>query len=105
MPKYKTWLNDSFIDYTLKKKLNESTVRPGALVEASSLEEVFRVTNNIDHSWTENPEVKKVLTSSPRSLSVGDLVHDQDANKLYVVESLGFREVTDEEHANLNFEV
>lgn len=105
MPTYKTWLNDNFTDYTFNKKLGNDTVRPGAIVAVDSLAEVYRVTNNIDCPWTENPEVLKVLTSSPRSLSVGDLVAEDATGKLYVVEDFGFREVTAEEHATLNFDV
>lgn len=44
-----------------------------AEVEAKDLEEVFRITNHIDHAWWENPEVKWHKPNS-RSTSVGDIV-------------------------------
>jgi hypothetical protein len=44
-----------------------------AEVEASNLEEVFELTNHIDHDWTTNRSVK-VIGDKHRSTSVGDIV-------------------------------
>jgi hypothetical protein len=51
-----------------------------AVVETNHLEEVFRITNHIDHDWTDNPEVVGLIvtTRTPRSTSVGDVVVDED---------------------------
>jgi len=105
MKLYKTWLNDQFTDYMFTKSLSGNTVRPGAIVKAENLEKVYEVTNNIEDLWTKNPEIQQVLTDSRRSLSVGDLVHDLDENKFYVVLSFGFDEISDEEYEAINFEV
>src|SRR5260370_25672921 len=41
----------------------------------SPLEQVFALTNSIDHSWTSNPEVVWHATAAPlRSTSVGDVI-------------------------------
>jgi len=47
-----------------------------AVVEAQSVDDVFRITNHIDDSWTKNPEVIRYV-GQPRSTSVGDVVVDQ----------------------------
>ena len=60
----------------------------------SALERTFHLTNSIDHGWWENEDVE--LTNGEqgaRSTSVGDVVHYMD--KLYVVQSAGFKEITD----------
>lgn len=103
--KYKIFHNDQFIDYFFKKSVKGNTVRQAAMVECESLNDVFEKTNSIDHAWTLNPEVLSVQTEKPRSLSVGDLIHDIANNKLYVVEDGGFREVSDEEHQTLDFQL
>ena len=102
---YETFHNDQFLDYMFKKTLAGNTVRPAAVVDCKSLDDVFEKTNNIDHAWTENPEVVRVLTPRPRSLSVGDLILDGAANKMYVVATTGFQEVTEEEHASITFDL
>jgi len=47
-----------------------------ARVEALNLEEVFRLTNHIDGSWTSNKGVEAV-GGMVRSTSVGDIVQDE----------------------------
>lgn len=103
--RYKIFHNDQFMDYFFKRSLQGHTVRQAAVIECNDLEDVYRATNSIDRPWTENPEVISVQTSKPRSLSVGDLVHDVEHNRLYVVESGGYREVTKEEHSSLDFQL
>jgi hypothetical protein len=75
-----------------------------AEVSASCLDEVFQLTNNIDSSWVENEGVTPFgltplgvagsLARGHRSTSVGDIIETQDG-RLFVVESLGFRELPD----------
>lgn len=100
---YLAYHNEDFTDYSFTKSLKGSHIKQAAVIEANDLEDVFRVTNNIDHPWTENQEVKKVLTAFPRSLSVGDLVLDRSTDKLYVVEDCGYREITKDEYNELVF--
>ena len=44
-----------------------------ALVEGEDIEMAFRLTNHIDHSWTENEGVAAKV-ARPRSTSVGDVI-------------------------------
>lgn len=55
------------------------------------LEKAYHLTQNIEHSWTENVEVD-VRTKRPRSSSVGD-VFVIGVNQ-YVVASFGFEQLT-----------
>jgi len=50
-----------------------------ALVECSQLEDVFYLTNHVDHSWWENEGVTAVKKG--RSTSVGDVVVTEDDTK------------------------
>lgn len=49
-----------------------------AEVEADTLDQVFPLTNHIDHDWRDNPGVIRVHTPRVRSTSVGDLVFAPD---------------------------
>ena len=63
-----------------------------AIVECYNMEDVFRVTNHIDESWTKNPEVLEVIGVGNRSTSVGDIVIDSDNRKFYC-EITGWQEI------------
>lgn len=54
------------------------------------LEDVFRVTNHIDHAWWENPEVKMFKKDS-RSTSVGDVIEDENG-KRFLCDMAGWTE-------------
>jgi len=55
-----------------------------ALVEADSIDDVFRITNHIDSDWRDNPEVKEHnLFEKDRSTSVGDVVVDENGVRFY----------------------
>lgn len=45
-----------------------------AHVETEELGDVFRLTNHIDHDWTENPEVNLMTDEPVRSTSCGDII-------------------------------
>jgi hypothetical protein len=49
-------------------------------VEAQ-LEQVFALTNHIDHSWTENLEVVWHTAAPVRSTSVGDVIISQQSGR------------------------
>jgi hypothetical protein len=68
-----------------------------AWVEARNIDDVFRITNHIDSNWTENPEVKRLLTpvDRTRSTSVGDVVLDFATGKLYAVAGVGWKQIGD----------
>ena len=64
-----------------------------AIVECEDIEDVFRATNHIDHDWRMNPEVIESFKDKVRSTSVGDVVEDEDGNKLYC-DRIGWAEVS-----------
>lgn len=65
-----------------------------AVVECKNVDDVFRVTNHIDESWTKNPEVVTLIEKSVRSTSVGDVVEEfrPDGDK-YLCASVGWEKL------------
>ena len=63
-----------------------------ALVEAPVIDEVFPLTNHIDHDWTENEGVR-VLTDRPRSTSVGDIAVDLSTGQAYSCAQIGWKPI------------
>jgi hypothetical protein len=63
-----------------------------AEVDSESLEEIFELTNHINHSWTQNKKVTVVTRNSVRSTSVGDLVLIN--GKYFVCEATGWSVTT-----------
>ena len=63
-----------------------------AEVDSDNLEEIFQLTNHIDHSWTQNKKVTVITKNKVRSTSVGDLVFVNGKN--FVCESVGWSETT-----------
>jgi len=61
-----------------------------AIVKCGDLNDVFQLTNHIDHDWTKNPEVTKVITGGVRSTSVGDVI--EAPTGLFSIEGVGFKE-------------
>jgi len=63
-----------------------------AHVLAENLDEVFELTNHIDHDWTKNENVfvNPHLINQPRSTSVGDLIFDTENGVFYQVDPVGF---------------
>ncbi len=58
------------------------------------LEQVFALTNSIDHSWTSNPEVVWHATDAPlRSTSVGDLFMSCESGQAWLVLPIGLQEL------------
>ncbi len=57
------------------------------------LEQVFVLTNSIDHSWTSNPEVVWHATDAPlRSTLVGDLIMSCESGQAWLVMPIGLQE-------------
>ncbi len=64
-----------------------------ANVEAP-LEQVFALTNHIDHSWTSNPQVVWHVTTAPlRSTSVGDVIVSCENGQAWLVMPIGLQEL------------
>jgi len=60
-----------------------------AMIESTSLEEIFRLTNHINHPWWENDEVE--VRKKGRSTSVGDVVVMPDNKTLYLCLPMGWK--------------
>jgi hypothetical protein len=82
--------------------LKEGVFEYVATVETEYLEEAYRETNNIDKAWSLNTNVKAVRREN-RSTSAGDLL--KKGRIFYVVESVGFRELTRSEECELLFHI
>jgi len=64
-----------------------------AVVEADDVEEVFAMTNHIDHPWTDNDGVVELPAGRQvRSTSVGDVVVTPDGKKMYC-NPMGWEEI------------
>ncbi len=57
------------------------------------LEQVFALTNHIDHSWTSNPEVAWHTTDRVRSTSVGDIIVSSESGRAWLVMPVGLQEL------------
>ena len=57
------------------------------------LGQVFALTNHIDHSWTDNPEVVWHIASPVRSTSVGDVIVSQESGRAWLVLPFGLQEL------------
>jgi hypothetical protein len=82
--------------------LKEGVFEYVATVDTEYLEEAYRETNNIDQAWSLNTNVKAVKREN-RSTSAGDLL--KKGRIFYVVELVGFRELTRSEECELLFHI
>src|SRR5260370_27401820 len=58
------------------------------------LEQVFALTNHIDHLWTSNPQVVWHATAAPlRSTSVGDVIVSYESGQAWLVMPIGLQEL------------
>src|SRR6266567_1713525 len=57
------------------------------------LEQVFALTNHIDHPWTDNPEVVWHTTAQVRSTSVGDIIVSRESGRVWLVMPVGLQEL------------
>lgn len=98
--------NKKFLEFHFTDKLGETTMTHVANVDTSDPETAFRLTNHIDNDWELNPGVV-AKKGRHRSTSVGDLIVDGTpaslTSKHYLVDSLGFRELTAEEITDITF--
>lgn len=95
--------NTEFLLYMVSETME--TLKQGhfecvATVETDNLDIAYKDTNNIDQPWHTNTNVKAVRRTN-RSTSVGDLLKKD--NVFYVVESVGFRKLTQEESCQITF--
>ena len=57
------------------------------------LEQVFALTNHIDHSWTDNPEVVWHTAAPVRSTSVGDVIVSRQSGRAWLVMPFGLQDL------------
>src|SRR6266487_342192 len=57
------------------------------------LEQIFTLTNHIDHPWTDNPEVVWLASSRIRSTSVGDIIVSSESGQAWLVMPIGLQEL------------
>jgi hypothetical protein len=57
------------------------------------LGQVFALTNHIDHSWTDNPEVVWHTAAPVRSTSVGDVIVSLQNGQAWLVMPFGLQEL------------
>ncbi len=65
-----------------------------AVVECDTPEQAFELTNHIDSPWPHNKEIRWIKDPVVRSTSVGDVLVDTRTDKVYLVASIGFEEIT-----------
>lgn len=59
---------------------------------AAPFDQIFRLTNHIDHPWTDNAEVIWHATGTPlRSTSVGDIIVACETGEAWLVLPFGFQ--------------
>ena len=64
---------------------------------AAPLEQVFALTNHIDHPWTNNPAVVCSTSAPPvRSTSVGDVIVSLESGQAWLVLPIGLQELAPE---------
>lgn len=97
----KVYHNDNFLNRGLDTtNMSGDRCLFAAEVAAKDLQEGFLLTNSIMRSWLLNDRVKPTYLSR-RSTSVGDII--AQGSKKYVVESEGFRKLSPEETASIEF--
>jgi hypothetical protein len=57
------------------------------------LEQIFTLTNHIDHPWTDNPEVVWLATSRIRSTSIGDIIVSSESGQAWLIMPVGLQEL------------
>lgn len=64
-----------------------------AIVQATDLDDAFRLTNHIDQDWSENEGVTVVGAEGRRSTSVGDEIEDVSTGERFAVLAIGWKKV------------
>ena len=97
MAKFKVWhkRNTMFnLEENVADTFNRGDYQAVAEVETENIDDVFQLTNTIEHSWWLNPGVLHLFDGlGCRSTSVGDLIEDA-SGKFHRVDTAGFTEVT-----------
>jgi hypothetical protein len=81
LPPAMRWYADKYLYYTHVADV------------VAPLEQIFALTNHIDHPWTDNPEVVWLTTSRIRSTSVGDVIVSAESGQAWLVMPVGLQEL------------
>ena len=65
----------------------------------AKLSQVFELSNHIDHSWTDNPEVVWHPAAPVRSTSVGDVIVSLQSGQAWLVLPFGLQELAAEHNS------
>ena len=69
--------------------------KPAAKVECEGIDQVFYYTNTVNHYWWEHENVE--ILGEPekvgRSSCIGDLIHDEENSKWYVIDRYELRQI------------
>ena len=87
--------NDDSIDKAIQAGLYEKAAVVSFDVRQPDAEMVWTTIQNLDEPWTKSPNVE-VITTFPRSMMVGDIIYDHDADAWAFVASFGFEPVWQE---------
>jgi hypothetical protein len=96
---FTVWHRINYIEYLKTRSIKESEeenrvalseFEKVAEINCSNIDQAFLLTNNINHSWWDNPQVQVIKKS--RSTSEGDLVIDSDGI-IYRCMMIGWKEV------------
>lgn len=74
------------------EKLTADSYKKVASIEASSLDDAYGKSQNIESSWLEHPGVVSSLEKC-RSTCVGDIIYNTKENQGYMVMNIGFQKV------------
>jgi hypothetical protein len=74
------------------EKLTADSYKKVASIEASSLDDAYGKSQNIDSSWLKNPNVISSLDKC-RSTCVGDIIYNIEEKQGYMVMNMGFHKV------------
>lgn len=74
--------------------IKKSDCQTVAILEAESLEEAYRLSQNIDTPWINGSKVTKKMVEQARSTSVGDIIKEIGHEGVpMMVANIGFEEV------------
>lgn len=94
------FIRNAMISGEVSGALEKGLYQPIAVVRCASVDEVFPITNHIDHDWTTNEQVVK-CDGRQRSTSVGDIAVDCETGIAWACRSVGWDEIADPHHVGL----
>lgn len=78
----------------IKGAIEHGLLKPAAKLAARDAEVAFVMLQSHERPWRENVAIE-CLTQRPRSMSVGDIIYEEDTDTWMLCMSMGFHEITD----------